>query len=117
MIHIKPSYSLKIFCRENGKPPYIEWLKSLDKANHRRISLRIARFSDGFFGDHKAVGSGVFEARFFFGSGYRVYFSIVRTEIILLLLGGDKDNQRNDIEIAKEFLEIYLENENANKKC
>jgi len=40
-------------------------VKSLDGAIRSRIATRVARFEDGNFADHKAVGNGVFEARFF----------------------------------------------------
>ncbi|MNJ93439.1 hypothetical protein D3C87_111200 [compost metagenome] len=117
MLPIKSmTYVIKTFHQENGKAPYSEWIKSLDGSIRARISARIARFEDGHFGDHKPVGDGVLEARFFFGPGYRVYFSIHGTEIILLLTGGDKDTQSDDIEKAKEFLKAYLEDQNANKK-
>ena len=79
-------------------------------------NARIARFEDGHFGDHKSVGDGVTEARFFFGPGYRVYFHISGDQIVLLLTGGDKATHTNDVETAKKFLISYLEDQNANKK-
>lgn len=117
MIHIIPRpYVIKIFYQENGKAPYSEWIKTLDSSIRARVAARIARFEDGHFGDYKAVGGGVFEARFFFGSGYRIYFSVHSGEIILLLTGGDKSTQTDDLEKAKEYLKTYLEDQNANKK-
>lgn len=108
-------YNLKIFYLPNGKAPYMEWLESLDRSSKARVGLRIARFEDGSFGDYKSVGGNILEARFFFGAGYRVYFSIQDTKIILLLTGGDKSTQAADIKKAKELLEIYLEEQNAIK--
>ncbi len=105
-----------VFHKDNGRSPYLEWLKSLDIANRSRIVGRVTRFQEGLFGDHKPVGFGILEARFFFGSGYRVYFSIIGTNIVLLLMGGDKSSQSTDIRTAKEFLRKYLEDEYANKK-
>ncbi len=80
------------------------------------MSARIARFEDGHFGDYKSVGEGVLEARFFFGPGHRVYFSIVAREIILLLTGGDKSEQAEDVLLAKQFLRSFLEESYAKKK-
>ncbi len=117
MIPIKHSgYSVRIFHQENGRAPFAIWLKDLDGSIRVRINARIARFQDGQFGDHKSVGDGVVEARLFFGAGYRVYFSILGNEIILLLTGGDKSAQRKDVIVAKEFLKSYLEDMHANKK-
>lgn len=92
-------------------------MSSLDKPVRARISARVARFEDGHFGDHKPLGDGVVEARFFIGPGYRIYFAIHDGFIVLLLTGGDKSTQDKDIVKAKEFWGRYLEEEkNAKKK-
>ncbi len=109
-------YHIKVYLQNNGRAPYSEWIESLDGSVRARIVARIARFEDGHFGDYKSVGDGVIEARFFFGSGYRIYFSIQNDQIILLLTGGDKSTQDKDVDKAKEFLKSYLEVSNANKK-
>ena len=57
----------------------------------------------GNFGDAKSVGAGVFELRFDFGPGYRVYYTERNGEIAVLLAGGDKSTQKQDIEKAKEL--------------
>lgn len=117
MIPIKSKkYVIKTFILESGRAPFFEWIRSLDGSIGARISARIAHFEDGHFGDHKPVGDGILEVRFFFGPGYRVYFSINGAQIVLLLMGGDKDTQPDDIEKAKEFLKNYLEDQNAYKK-
>ena len=65
------------------------------------------RFEQGNFGDHKAVGKGVWEARFMFGSGYRVYYAREGQQIILLLLGGDNQGQQKDIKQAQQYWQDY----------
>ena len=57
----------------------------------------------GNVGDAKSVGDGVFELRFDFGPGYRVYYTEREGEIIVLLAGGDKSSQKQDIEKAKQL--------------
>ena len=57
----------------------------------------------GNFGDAKSVGAGVFDLRFDFGPGYRVYYTERNGEIVVLLAGGDKSTQKQDIEKAKEL--------------
>jgi putative addiction module killer protein len=81
----------------------------MDLRVRARIQARVLRFETGNLGDHKAVGSGVWEARFTFGSGYRIYFGKADATIILLLLGGDKASQRADIRNAQRFWNDYLE--------
>jgi len=58
----------------------------------------------GNFGDHKQLDSKLFEMRFFFGSGYRVYYTIKSNRIVLLLAGGDKSSQQQDITMAITIL-------------
>ena len=50
---------------------------------------------------------GVYELRIQFGSGYRIYFCQFGVTIILLLCGGDKSTQQQDIEKAKEYWRNY----------
>jgi putative addiction module killer protein len=56
---------------------------------------------DGNFGDHKSVGGGVWELRIDIGPGYRVYYAKGGSVVILLLSGGNKSDQSNDIQNAK----------------
>lgn len=117
MIPIDPAqYAIRVVHRANGASPYLNWLQKLDRVVRARVSARIARFEHGHFGDHRLVGSGISEARFFFSSGYRIYFSILESHTVLLLIGGDKSTQRKDIENAKKLLKEYLEELSAHQK-
>jgi putative addiction module killer protein len=69
--------------------------------DERRIRKRILRIENGNLGDYKSVGDGVFELRFFFGPGYRVYFAFDGETVVLLLSGGDKSSQNKDITSAQ----------------
>lgn len=90
------------------KEPAREWLLSLKEQSIKaRLLVRIERAESGNFGDHKAVGEGVWELRFSFGAGLRIYYSLEGDEIILLLIGGDKSSQRADIRLAKKYLEKH----------
>lgn len=68
-----------------------------------RIDVRIRRLSLGNPGDVKPVGEGVSEMRIDYGPGYRVYFLTKGSELILLLIGGDKSTQEKDIAKAKQI--------------
>lgn len=87
----------------------MKWLKRLKDANARaRINVRLKRISlTENLGDTKPVGDGVYELRVDYGSGYRVYYSQRGTEILLLLIGGDKSSQQKDIEKAKKINAEY----------
>lgn len=101
---------------DNDQCPHQEWFDSLDRKTQARVDARVSRFENGNFGDHKHLGGGLFEARLFFGPGYRIYFGKIRGKIILLLCGGDKSSQTKDIKKASELLKQYMEDNNANKK-
>lgn len=58
--------------------------------------------TEGNLGDSHSVGEGVIERRIHFGPGYRIYFAWDGPTLIILLGGGDKSDQRDDIAIAKE---------------
>ena len=81
-----------------------KWFQSLkDRRAKARIQVRIDRMQLGHFGDVSPVGEGVSEMRIFYGPGYRVYFVQRKSEVIILLNGGDKDSQTKDIVRAKEI--------------
>jgi putative addiction module killer protein len=62
-----------------------------------RIDVAAQRMRRGIFGDWKNVGHGVMGTRIHYGAGYRVYWTVRGTEVVLLLLCGDKRSQRRDI--------------------
>ena len=78
------------------------WLRSLrDKQGRAKILARIDGLQEGNPGKTRSVGAGVVEMKIDFGPGYRVYF-IQRGELLILLLcGGDKSTQADDIKRAK----------------
>ena len=83
---------------------YAKWFGGLrDAITRARIVRRVKRASRGDYGDCKPVGDGVKELRFHFGPGYRVYFKEVCGTLFLLLAGGIKNTQQEDIELAKEI--------------
>lgn len=79
-----------------------KWLTRFrDGRAKARIAARIRSAELGNLGDVKRVGGGVSEMRVHFGPGYRIYFTIRKTQLIILVVGGDKSTQARDIERAK----------------
>ncbi len=102
-----PPKTIIVYREPNGREPFTEWLNKLkDPATRRRILRRLLRLEQGHYGDTKSVGEGVYELRFFFGSGYRVYFG-EKDDTIVLLCGGDKKNQHRDIQRARMYWQEY----------
>jgi putative addiction module killer protein len=83
---------------------YSQWFNALrDRQARARIDVRIRRLSMGNPGDVKPVGRGVSELRIDYGPGYRVYFIQRGDALIILLAGGDKSTQDQDIKIALDL--------------
>ncbi len=106
---------LKTYETKDGDAPFLAWLDNLrDRKARAIIKKRLDRIALGNFGDTKSVGEGVFESRIDYGPGYRVYFAQVGTIVLLLLCGGDKRTQDQDIVTAKTYLNHFNQRENAN---
>ncbi len=100
-------YKIEYLVLPNGKAPVIEWLNSLDSITRKRIAQRILRIEDGNFGDHKQLSDEIFELRFAFGKGYRIYYAKIDNTIVLLITGGDKSSQTKDITQASKFFKQW----------
>ena len=62
------------------------------------------RIENGNFGDHKQIDKNLFELRFFFGPGYRIYYTIKGNTVVILLTDGNKATQAKDIKKATALL-------------
>ncbi len=88
---------------------FSKWLERLkDVKGKVAILRRLKRVQAGNLGDVKSITEDIKELRFATGPGYRIYFTIKDSEIIVLLIGGDKSSQKRDIEKAKEILKELL---------
>jgi len=61
----------------------------------------------GNFSNAKGVGSGVYEYRIDFGPGYRIYFGKEGERLVILLGGGTKKKQHEDIATALSRWQDY----------
>ncbi len=86
---------------------YAAWFEHLrDRQARARIDVRIRRLSMGNPGDVRPVGEGVSELRIDYGPGYRVYFVQRGASVVILLAGGDKRSQNQDIKTAIELARL-----------
>ena len=104
---------VEIYQDQNGNEPFSRWLLSFrDRVTLARIRKRLRRIEEtGNLGDYRSLGDGVFELRLQFGSGYRIYFGMIGDNAIVLLRGGDKSSQIQDIEKAKTDWKVHREKE------
>ena len=98
-----------VYEKPNQQAPFYEWLDAFKNSKiQTRIWSRVNRLSCGNAGDYRSVGQGVHEMRLHFGSGYRIYYAWNGKQIVLLLLGGDKSTQHEDILTAQGYWQDYL---------
>ena len=80
---------------------YRDWINELkDRAGRARIQVRVDRLAHGNAGQHRNLTHGVSELKIDAGPGYRVYYTERNGELIILLAGGDKSTQPQDIKTA-----------------
>lgn len=80
---------------------YRDWINNLkDRAGRARIQVRVDRLANGNPGQYRVLTGGVSELKIDFGPGYRVYYTERNGELIILLAGGDKSTQQQDIKMA-----------------
>lgn len=85
-------------------PAYAAWFSALrDRTARARIDIRIRRLSLGNSGDIRPIGEGISELRIHYGPGYRIYLTKRGDTYVILLAGGDKSSQAQDIRLAKDL--------------
>lgn len=74
-----------------------------DAVTKAKLLFSIKKLAAGNPGKAKSVGEGVMELKIDYGPGWRIYYIVVGTEIVMLLTGGSKSRQQQDIEAAKRL--------------
>ena len=90
-----------------GRSPFREWFDGLNAEAARKVTTGLYRVGLGNFSNVRGVGSGVYECRIDFGPGYRIYFGKEGECLVILLGGGTKQRQQNDIALALARWEDY----------
>lgn len=89
---------------------YLSWVDNLsDSVGRLRVITRVQRLVDGHPGSHRHLGKGVFELKIHVGPGYRVYYSLLNGNRLVVLIGGDKSTQYRDIRKAMDLSRQYQE--------
>ena len=84
------------------------WLRSLrDRQAKARIEVRIRRLSLDNPGQFRSLKNGINELKLDYGPGYRVYYTFRNQTLVLLLCGGDKSTQDQDIKTALHILKQW----------
>jgi putative addiction module killer protein len=89
------------YTMESGKSPFKKWFAGLNSVATAKVTVALERLARGNVSNVKAVGAGVSECKIDFGPGYRIYFGMDGYTLVILLAGGTKKGQQDDIAAAK----------------
>ena len=98
---------IREYLESDETSPFREWFDQLRSDAARKVTTALYRLGLGNFSNVKSVGAGALECKIDFGPGYRVYFGKDGERIVILLGGGTKQRQQNDIELALERWQDY----------
>jgi len=93
---------IKEYLDQNGNSPFGRWLDDVEGRAAAKVTTAITRIGNGNFSNAKSVGEGVLEYCIDCGPGYRIYFGKDGDKLVLLLAGGTKRRQQQDIDAARE---------------
>jgi putative addiction module killer protein len=99
---------IRTYVGEDGRAPFARWLAGLDRVAASRVAIALGRLEDGIVSPLKSVGDGVQELRISFGPGYRIYLGREGARLVILLWGGTKQRQSEDIARAKRLWRAHL---------
>jgi putative addiction module killer protein len=107
MLPLGEVFELRGYVDENGNPRFANWFEGLDASAAAKVTIALTRMEQGNFSSAKGVGAGVYEYKIDFGAGYRIYFGKDGDRLVILIGGGTKKRQQNDIATAQKCWAAY----------
>lgn len=102
-----PIIEIEEYLTEGGASPFGEWFNALDPQAAAIIAVGLARMADGNTSKVEPIGEGASELKINRGPGYRVYFGRDGKALVILLGGGTKRRQSDDIADALAHWRSY----------
>ena len=99
--------AVREYVDREGRSPYARWFNRLNARAAAKVATALVRLEQGNLSGVKGVGGGVLEHRIDFGPGYRIYFGRDGETLVVLLGGGTKARQRQDVEAARGHWRDY----------
>lgn len=97
----------------NGASPFRDWFNRLDSRAAAKVTTALTRMGMGNSSNVESVGGGIYERKIDYGPGYRVYFGMDGEELIILVGGGTKKRQSQDIAAAGDRWKDYKQRKKA----
>jgi putative addiction module killer protein len=88
------------YLNAGGRSPYAAWFERPNREAAVKVAAAPARVQQGNLSNAKGVGAGVYEYRIDFGPGYRIYFGKDGDRMVILVGGGTKKRQQQDLQTA-----------------
>lgn len=98
---------IREFLDARGRSPFAKWFDALDAQAAAKVTVALTRMEQGNLSQAEGVGRGVQEYRIAWGPGYRLYFGQDGDTLIILLCGGTKRRQQDDIAEAQALWAAY----------
>ena len=104
-----PSIVIEVreYVAADGSSPYRKWFDSLNAQAAAKVAIALTRIEQGNLSNAKSVGAGLHEYCIDFGPGYRIYFGRDGDRLVILLGGGTKKRQQEDIRRAQALWVDY----------
>ncbi len=95
------SIEIEVYEDASGSRPFEKWFDALPAAHAAKITTALVRIGAGARSGLKSVGAGVSEWKIDWGPGIRLYLAFDGTRLVILLGGGTKTRQQNEIAEAQ----------------
>jgi len=96
-----------------GRSSFAAWSDRLNREAAAKVAAALARIQQGNLSNSKVLGAGVYEYRIDFGPGYRIYFGRDGDRLVILVGGGTKKRQPEDIKTALGRWQDYKQRKKA----
>jgi putative addiction module killer protein len=109
--HVLPLVMVEVreYLDRGGCSPFAACSDRLNREAAAKVAAALARIQQGNLSNAKGVGAGVYEYRIDFGPGYRIYFGKDGDWLVILVGGGTKKRQQEDINTAMARWQDYKE--------
>lgn len=109
------SYQIKELLLDDGDSPFAEWFGSLEAIAAAKVRVAVSRMEQGNLSNVEWF-RGIGEYKIDWGPGLRIYLAKDGLKIIILIGGGTKKRQQQDIDQAVALWEDYKRRKASTRK-
>ena len=87
----------------DGNRPFQKWIRGLNREAAAKMLFNLEKIASGNTSNMQSLRGGIHEVKIHFGPGYRIYLGMYGNKFIILLGGGTKKRQQEDIDRARGY--------------